>query len=106
MTKLDLRDGETRSQLGLWDGTVTLPSQHRHVTQNHRGRAETIELILHELNVQGAPMTRLQIARALGRAKTTWLSGILDSLVADSLLVKSHTIGANGMVVYWYEVTR
>jgi hypothetical protein len=104
MVHLDLRDSEIRQQEGLSDGTVTSPSQHRHIHQEHRDRAATEQLILRALYEASAPMSRLQIARALGRSKTPWLYSIIESLVADQLLIKTQRLGANGVVVYWYEV--
>lgn len=50
--------------------------------------------------------TRLQIARWLGRVKTPHLVQIIEELVYEGYLHRTHGRVANGALVYLYEVRR
>lgn len=102
MAQIDLRDTETRQQLGLFDGTVAEQSQQR--LQRHkgqwRGRLETQRLILEACAYH--EQTRLQIARTLGRAKTPHLVALIEGMVADGLLVCRTDTMPNGIMCFYY----
>ena len=48
------------------------------------------------------PMTRAEIAKAVGRKKTTWLTERIEACVADGLLTRSQSYWKNGVVMYFY----
>lgn len=104
MSTLDLRNSDIREKHGLMNETVTAQSHHRRTVQTHRDRAETRALIVHALYEVGQPMTRLQLARHIARAKTPHLVGLIEELVGEGIVARTQAIGANGVVVYWYEV--
>ena len=103
---IDLRDPALREEwqlsLGFAD-TVLEPSRHSNRRQEHRGRAETQALILDALRMANRPLTRLEIARAVGRAKTPWLIALIDALVADGL-VRPGVGEYRGLSCWKYEV--
>lgn len=106
MTQIDLRDSEMRKQLGLFDSTVLEPSQQRHRVQKGqwRGRLETEQLILEACAYQ--ELTRLQIARTLGRAKTPHLVNLVEDMVRAGLLACRSDTMPNGIVCFFYQVQR
>lgn len=52
----------------------------------------------------GRAVTRGDIAKALGLRKTPWLNGVIEGLVADGYLTRTHGTWKNGVVMYLYEV--
>lgn len=103
MPTLDLRDTETRVQFGLVTGTVPVPSLPGTAARETRSRAETMECIIEALTANG-PLTRLQIARHLGRAKTPWLIAICEDLVSVGLINRGYDTAVNGRTVIVYGV--
>lgn len=102
MPTLDLRDAETRLQFGLVTDTVSAPSLPIKTARDTRSRAETMECIIEAL--ASGPMTRLQIARHLGRAKTPWLIAICEDLVSVGLIFRGYATAENGRTVIVYGV--
>jgi hypothetical protein len=102
MAILDLRDPETRTELGLMTETVLAPFRLPDVPMHGRSRAETMDLIIEALSIHG-PMTRTQLARMLGRRKTPWLVAICEELAALGLIVRGQTL-INGLVAVIYGV--
>lgn len=105
MPTLDLRAPSLRQQHGLMTVTVLEPFQRDDGGQQHRGRADTEALILDALRHAGRPLTRLDVARALNRAKTPHFIQILETLVAEGRVVRKHGQW-RGVVMYLYEVTQ
>lgn len=103
MPTLDLRDLETRVQFGLAIETVSAPLQPIKASRETRSRGETMDCIIEALNANG-PMTRLQIARHLGRAKTPWLIAICEDLVSVGLIYRGYDTADNGRTVIVYGV--
>lgn len=57
----------------------------------HRTREETRQEILNLLQRVNRPLTRTQIARAIGRAKAPHIVHLIDELVDDGLLKRELT---------------
>lgn len=53
----------------------------------------------------GQPLTRLQIARALGLSKTPWLVSAIERLANEGYLTRLEGRTPQGVVVWLYEVT-
>jgi hypothetical protein len=56
------------------------PSQRVEAYAGYRDRAESLELIITALSCAAAPMTRAQIAKAIGRKKSTYVTGMINQL--------------------------
>jgi hypothetical protein len=52
----------------------------------------------------GQPLTRLQIARALGLSKTPWLVAAIDRLANEGYLIRIEGRTPQGYLVWLYEV--
>lgn len=106
MAKLNLRDANLRKEAGLRVNTVSTPSQlpAPNKKQHKRGSWETERMILDAVSETNG-MTRLQIARAIGRKKTPHLISIVENLVEHGLLLRDATPRRNGMLQYTYYPT-
>lgn len=102
MATIDLRTAEARREFGLFDDTVSGPSQPGKKGESHRGRAEALTLIVDVVKHARAPMTRLQIARAIQRAKTPYLVGLITELVGTGDLSETARVRPNGAIEYLY----
>lgn len=100
MAQLNLRDPETRQELGL--STVSVPSQNRN-RQEKRPMGEALELIASYVEAHPA-CTRLEIARGIGRTKSPHLLTQIEWLVAQKVILRDQIIRANGAVEYRYTV--
>jgi hypothetical protein len=80
MATIDLRTPEARAAFGLIDMTVYEQSHRFTQSDKYRSRAESLELIMTALLKSGEPMTRAQIARAIGRVKSPALYRMIDEL--------------------------
>lgn len=97
---LDLRDPLVRAEAGL--STVSIPSQKR-VRQEKRTMEQAMQMIReHVLNNPNC--TRLEIARAIGRAKTPYLLTQIEWLVKHGTLGRSTNVRPNGVIEYRYIV--
>jgi hypothetical protein len=52
----------------------------------------------------GGVVTRCDIARAVGKKKTTWLINHIEELVKLGRLVKLASVWKNGVTMYYYAV--
>lgn len=103
MPKIDLSTPEARQQNGLSIGTVTLPSHHRSIgKQSKRGRGDSIIAVIDAVYDAPAPLSRSDIAKALGRAKTPHLVSIIEGLVQQNVLIRYVTVASNGAPMYFY----
>ena len=88
---IDLRSPTVRGawqlSLGFMD-TVSTPSPRPKPYQEHRGRAETEALLLNVLRAAAGPLSRREIARALGRSKSPWLIQLIESLADRGHIIK------------------
>lgn len=57
--------------------------------QEHRPRAEMRALVLQVLAISRRPLSRSEIARAIGRQKAPHISAFLDELVEEGVLERS-----------------
>ena len=103
MPVIDLRDVELRAEIGLVTETVSVPCQPRRASPSARSRGETMDLIMQALAIHG-PMTRLEIARHLGREKSPWLIAICEDLCSVGLIRRGYTTAANGRTAILYGV--
>jgi hypothetical protein len=105
MATITLRTPEERANFGLFDVTVTEQSQRFEGYAKYRSRGESLDLIVTVLKTAGAPMTRLQIAKAIGRAKSPTLYGMIDELATAGRIFGSvERSRFNRMqYVYWTE---
>lgn len=102
MATIDLRTDAARREFGLEDTTVSGPSQRGKNGDSHRSRAEALTLIVDVLKHAARPMTRLQIARAIHRAKTPYLVGVINELVESGDLSETARVRPNGAIEYLY----
>ncbi len=95
---IDLRDEELRRAYGL--STVSIPSQKR-LRQEKRPAEQAMQMIC-DYVLEHPSCTRLEIARAIGRAKTPYLLSQIEWLVQSGQLARTQTIRANGVVEFHY----
>ncbi|GAB1421169.1 hypothetical protein MASR2M15_13140 [Anaerolineales bacterium] len=74
------------------------------MTQSHRTKEETRQLILDAVYLSKTPLTRTQIARTINRTKTPHLIQIIDELVEQELLIQDHDQLENGVQAYVYKI--
>lgn len=106
MTKIELYSTEQRKLLGFDDETVTQRSQQtktRHKA-SWRGSQETQRIILQSCTYQ--ELTRMDIAKALDRAKTPHLIKTIEQMVTDGFLRRTDDVMPNGVIVYKYITAR
>lgn len=100
MAQLNLRDSALREEAGL--KTVATPS-HNRVVQEKRPMGEALELIADF--VAGNPnCLRSDIARGMHRAKSPHLVVQIEWLVKQKVILREHTIRANGVIEYRYKI--
>lgn len=112
MATFNLRLPEHREALGLgddWDkkgradDTVSIPFQRKGGGGGqHRSRGEALEMILEVVSASPIPMTRLQIARAIGRSKSPYFLGLIVELVESGSLTETAVTRPNGALEYQY----
>lgn len=103
MATIDLRSFEARQRFGLRSGNVSKRSQREKREQYHRGRAESQALIYSACVSAERYLTRLEIARAVGRAKTPHLVALIEQLVEDGILVRHELDNGNGLPIFVYK---
>lgn len=100
MAQLNLRDSALREEAGL--KTVAKPSHNRSV-QEKRTMGEALELIA-DFVAANPDCLRSDIARGLHRAKSPHLIVQIEWLVTQKVILREHTIRANGAVEYRYKI--
>lgn len=100
----------TREELGL-DRPDTAEQGSGHVTSRDYSGHVTFyrpptpqEKVYDVVAEAGRAVTRGDIAKALGWKKTPWLTGIIEGLVSDGYLSRTHHVWKNGCLMYRYEV--
>ncbi len=100
---IDLRRPEDRERAGLRVETVSTPSQYWDSRKPSRRRAEdTRAAIISVVEQSGRAMNRLEIARAVGRAKTPHLIHMIEGLVAAGMLNRVQSVRSNGLLEFFY----
>lgn len=102
MATIDLRSFEARQRFGLRSGNVSERSQREKREQYHRGRAES-QALIYSACVSAEYLTRLEIARAVGRAKTPHLVALIEELVEHGILVRHELDNGNGLPIFVYK---
>lgn len=97
--RIDLRCPTERQALGLTTETVPAQSQPY---QRKRTRRDTETAILDALYEAGRPLSRLDICRAVGRAKSPHLIAVIEALCTDGEIKRALAIGPNGKSTYVY----
>jgi hypothetical protein len=98
-------DQTALSELGLYqrqNETVSIPSQRGRNVQGRRAVGETRQMIIDVVAASPLPLTRLQIARALGRSKTPHLVALIVELADSGAIVEDVRGLPNGMLEYRY----
>lgn len=105
MATIDLRTPEARAAFGLTDTTVSIPSRRFQLGRPERSRAESLAAIVEALDKASTPLTRAQIARAIERAKTPHLIGMINQLADAGTIAEIGRINKRGHLefVYWTE---
>jgi len=63
-------------------------------------------LIMDVVERAGQPMTRLEIARALGKQKSPWLRDAIERLVNEGYLTRTEGRAPWGALMWVYEVRK
>lgn len=96
MATINLRPSEVRMEAGLDVNPIPKPSQPKRPVE------DTYELIWDHV-VKSGGATRLEICRAIGRAKTPWLLGLIERMVESGWLTRQlESYRLNGAQVYVY----
>ncbi|MAU08580.1 MAG: hypothetical protein CL607_02070 [Anaerolineaceae bacterium] len=75
------------------------------MSQDHRPKDQSRQLIVDAILAAGGPLTRTQIARVLQRTKTPHLIALIDSLVEEGYLARSIVTFKNGVQGYQYDLS-
>jgi len=112
MATFDLRLPDHREALGIgddWDkkgggvDTVSIPFQlNNGGVVAHRSRGETLDLIVKVVSASPKPMTRLEIARCIGRSKSPYLLTLIAELADGGDITETASIRPNGLIEYRY----
>ncbi|HEX2619935.1 MAG TPA: hypothetical protein VHL11_07305 [Phototrophicaceae bacterium] len=81
--------------------THQLPDTQPDYRQN-RSIEATVQAIYAAVKASPVPLTRLQIARAINRHKTPHLIQIIEEMVRQGWLERTHDLFHNGVIVYLY----
>lgn len=102
MATLDLRTPEARREFGIEDETVSEPSQHGRIVGEYLDRDVVLTRIINAVKASHKPMTRLQICRAIRKAKSPHSIRLIMSLVQSGDLVETESVKASGKIEYLY----
>lgn len=64
------------------------------------------EILQAVYDASGVALTRAQIAKAVGRKKTPWLTNQIEELVKRGYLVREHGTWKNGCLMFWYRINQ
>ena len=76
------------------------------MSQDHRPRSETRQMMIDIVARSERPLTRTEIVNRLNRKKTPHLINMMDSLVDDGVFSRSIVTFNNGVTGYVYSVAR
>lgn len=71
-------------------------------SRRNRSISQTVEAIYEVVKHSPTPMTRLEIARAIGRHKTPHLIVVIEEMVQKGWLTRTSSTFHNGVVMYVY----
>lgn len=98
-------DQTTLSELGLYEknaDTVPAPYQRGRLAAGRRSVGETMDMIVQTVKNSPHPMTRLQIARALGRSKSPHLVSLIVELAESGAIIQDVRVLKHGYLEYRY----
>lgn len=111
MATFDLRLPTDREALGIgedWDKTdarhetVSIPFHKRGDGGGHRAKGEALKMIVEVVTSASKPMTRLEIAKAIQRAKSPYIIGLIMSLVESGDIIEIPSVRPNKALEYRY----
>lgn len=76
------------------------------MSQDHRPRSETRQLMIDIVARSERPLTRTEIVNRLNRKKTPHLINMMDALVEEGVFRRSIVTFNNGVMGYEYSITR
>ncbi len=76
------------------------------MSQDHRPRSETRQLMIEIVKRSKRPLTRTEIVNRLNRKKTPHLINMMDKLVEEGEFRRSIVTFNNGVTGYVYSVAR
>jgi hypothetical protein len=111
MATFDLRLPTDRAALGLDDDWDKKPAPHETVLKpshqiggggHHRAKGEALKMICEVVTSAPQPMTRLEIARAINRAKSPYIISLIMELVESGDIVELAGVRPNRSIEYRY----
>lgn len=102
MAKISLRTVQERTKAGIWNGSDTVSSKAK--APSHRAVGRSVEIIVDSIAEKGT-LTRLEIARILGRKKTPHLIELIEHLVQIGVLIRHNEPMPNGKPCYFYALS-
>ena len=76
------------------------------MSQDHRPRSETRQLMIDIVARSERPLTRTEIVNRLNRKKTPHLINMMDALVDEGVFLRSVFTLHNGVTAYEYSIAR
>ena len=76
------------------------------MSQDHRPRSETRQLMIDIVARSERPLTRTEIVNQLNRKKTPHLINMMDDLVDEGLFIRNLHTFHNGVTGYEYAIAR
>ena len=76
------------------------------MSQDHRPRSETRQLMIDIVARSAHPLTRTEIVNRLNRKKTPHLINMMDKLVDEGVFLKDVYTFHNGVTGYRYSIDR
>lgn len=76
------------------------------MSQDHRPRSETRQLMIDIVRRSERPLTRTEIVSRLNRKKTPHLINMMDKLVDEGVFIRTVHTFHNGVTGYVYSVAR
>ncbi len=106
--QLDLSDPTLREQFGLRQESIDTVSKRsqwwKQMKQDYRDREDTKQAILEVLRAAPEPLSRRDIVRVLGRAKSPYLLDVLAEMCCCGLILQHESAWRNGLLMFVYEV--
>ncbi len=108
--KVDLRNAprDEHGRIAVEQGAIHVPSHEGVRFVSSHGLPSFAVDVKREIYVAvaniGGWVSRDEIAKAIGRKKSSWLNSHIEQLVKDGYLTRTQVLRYNGMVMYFYMV--